>query len=170
MDVSLQKATLAVMHLAKGLEFKAVSVTDVSAFQKKAAGPYADAVRYKGGERIATKSNYVAAQANAKGTKFSRGVNIQQALNYIQAWDKQASIDWLVANFQRTRVNDLELLATVDMAICDLREMHKPVSLQTVKELIRSCEEWREKLSKTYFSDLDTQRAINECRRLFAEH
>lgn len=142
---------------------------DVSDFQKKAAGPYADAVRYKGGEPIAKKSDYVAAQTSGKGTMFSRGANIEQALGYIQSWGKQTSIDWLVSNFQHTRVDDLELFATVDMAVCDLREMHKPISVQTIKELIHSTEEWREKLDKTYFSDQDIQRAINKCRELFGE-
>ena len=142
---------------------------DVSAFQKKAAGPYADAVRYKGGEPIAKKSNYVTAQTSGKGTMFSRGTNIEQALGYIQSWDKQANIDWLVTNFQRTRVDDLELFATVDMAICDLREMHQPVSVQSIKGLIHSTEEWREKLNKDYFSDQKIQRAINKCRELFGE-
>lgn len=142
---------------------------DVSAFQKKAAGPYADAVRYKGGEPIAKKSNYVIAQTSSKGTMFSRGAKIEQALGYIQSWDKQADIDWLVTNFQRTRVDDLELFATVDMAICDLREAHQPISVQSIKGLIHSTEEWRKKLDKDYFSDQDIQRAINKCRELFGE-
>ena len=38
---------------------------DVSAFHKKAAGPYADSVRYNGGETIAKKSNYIAVQTNS---------------------------------------------------------------------------------------------------------
>ncbi|MDL2207846.1 restriction endonuclease subunit S [Desulfovibrio sp. OttesenSCG-928-F20] len=142
---------------------------DVSAFLKKAAGPYADTVRYKGGEAIAKRSSYIVADTSGKGTRFSRGDKIEQALGYIQTWEKQDSIDWLVSNFQRTRIDDLELFATVDMAICDLREIHKPVSVHTIKELIGSTEEWREKLTKTYFSDLDIQRAINKCRELFEE-
>lgn len=144
--------------------------SDVSAFQKKAAGPYADSIRYKGGEPIAIKSKYVFAKKGEKGTKFSRGENIAQALGYIQTWEKQESLDWLVANFQRTKVDDLELFATIDMAACDLRDMNKPVSVNTIKELISSTKEWRAKLAKTYFSDQDIQRAINKCREFFGEH
>ncbi|WP_295947249.1 restriction endonuclease subunit S [uncultured Bartonella sp.] len=140
---------------------------DVSAFHKKAAGPYADSVRYNGGETIAEKRNYIAVQTNGKGTLFSRGANIGKALGYIQSWEKQASIDWLTSNFQYTRVDDLELFATVDMAICDLRKLHKPISVQTIKEFIHSTKEWRDKLDKTYFSDLNIQRAINKCREFF---
>lgn len=142
---------------------------DVSAFHKKAAGPYADSVRYNGGETIAKKSNYIAVQTNGKGTLFSRGAKIGKALGYIQSWEKQASIDWLTSNFQYTRVDDLELFATVDMAICDLRKLHKPISIQTIKEFIHSTKEWRDKLDKTYFSDLNIQRAINKCREFFGE-
>ena len=142
---------------------------DVSAFHKKAAGPYADSVRYNGGETIAKKSNYIAVQTNGKGTLFSRGANIGKALGYIQSWGKQTSIDWLTANFQHTRVDDLELFATVDMAICDLRKVHKPISVQTIKEFIQSTKEWRKKLDKTYFSDLNIQRAINKCQEFFGK-
>lgn len=142
---------------------------DVSEFHKKAAGPYADSVRYSGGETIAQNSDYVAVQKNGKGTLFSRGAKIGKALGYIQSWEKQASIDWLTSNFQYTRVDDLELFATVDMAICDLRKLHKPISVQTIKEFIHSTKEWRDKLDKTYFSDLNIQRAINKCREFFGE-
>lgn len=142
---------------------------DVSAFHKKAAGPYADSVRYNGGEPIAQGNHYITEQKSSKGSMFRRGANIEQALGYIQSWGKQASIDWLISNFQRTRVDDLELFATVDMAICDLRKMHKPVSVQTIKELIQSTKEWRDKLDKTYFSDPDIERAIDKCREFFGK-
>ena len=142
---------------------------DVSAFHKKAAGPYADSVRYNGGETIAQNSDYVTVQTNGKGTLFRRGAKIGKALGYIQSWGKQASIDWLTSNFQYTGVDDLELFATVDMAICDLRKVHKPISVQTIKEFIQSTKEWRKKLDKSYFSDLNIQRAINKCREFFGE-
>lgn len=142
---------------------------DVSAFHKKAAGPYADSVRYNGGETIAQNSDYVTVQTNGKGTLFSRGAKIGKALGYIQSWGKQASIDWLTSNFQYTGVDDLELFATVDMAICDLRKVHKPIAVQTIKEFIQSTKEWRKKLDKSYFSDPNIQRAINKCREFFGE-
>ncbi len=68
---------------------------------------------------------------------------MQQALTYLQEWGKQADIDWLVSQFQYTGINELELLATVDMAICDLRREGKGISVASIKDLIRSNKEWR---------------------------
>lgn len=140
---------------------------DISAFHKKAAGPYADEVRYKGGEPIAQKNKYIQVKRSEKGSRFEKGVQMQQALTYLQDWGKQADIDWLVSQFQYTSVNELELLATVDMAICDLRREGKEISVASIKDLIRSNKEWRDKLKKTYFRDSDIQQAIKNCQDLF---
>lgn len=140
---------------------------DISAFHKKAAGPYADEVRYKGGEPIAQKNKYIQVKRNEKGSRFEKGVQMQQALTYLQDWGKQGDVDWLVSQFQYTSVNELELLATVDMAICDLRREDKEISVASIKDLIRSNKEWRDKLKKTYFRDSDIQRAIKKCEDLF---
>ena len=140
---------------------------DISALHKKAAGPYADEVRYKGGEPIAQKNKYIQVKRNEKGSRFEKGVQMQQALTYLQDWGKQADIDWLVSQFQYTSVNELELLATVDMAICDLRREGKETSVASIKDLIHSNKEWRDKLKKAYFKDADIQRAIKRCQQLF---
>lgn len=140
---------------------------DISAFHKKAAGPYADEVRYKGGEPIAQKNKYIQVRRSEKGSCFEKGVQMQQALTYLQDWGKQGDVDWLVSQFQYTSVNELELLATVDMAICDLRREGKEISVASIKDLIRSNKEWRDKLKKTYFRDSDIQRAIKKCQDLF---
>lgn len=140
---------------------------DISAFHKKAAGPYADEVRYKGGEPIAQKNKYILVKRNEKGSCFEKGAQMQRALDYLQDWGKQTDIDWLVSQFQYTNVNDLELFATVDMAICDLRQEGKEISVASIKDLIRSNKEWRDKLKKNYFRDSDIQRAIKKCQDLF---
>lgn len=140
---------------------------DISAFHKKAAGPYADEVRYKGGEPIAQKNKYIQVKRNEKGSRFEKGVQMQQALTYLQDWGKQGDVDWLVSQFQYTSVNELELFATVDMAICDLRREGKETSVASIKDLIHSNKEWRDKLKKTYFRDSDIQRAIKKCQDLF---
>ena len=92
---------------------------------------------------------------------------MQQALTYLQDWGRQGDVDWLVSQFQYTSVNELELLATVDMAICDIRREGKEISVASIKDLIRSNKEWRDKLKKTYFRDSDIQRAIKKCQDLF---
>ena len=140
---------------------------DISAFHKKVAGPYADEVRYKGGEPIAQKNKYIQVKRSEKGSRFEKGVQMQQALTYLQEWGKQGDVDWLVSQFQYTSVNELELLATVDMAICDLRREGKEISVASIKDLIRSNKEWRDKLEKTYFRDSDIQQAIKKCEDLF---
>ena len=94
---------------------------------------------------------------------------MQQALTYLKDWGKQADVDWLVSQFHYTSVNELELLATVDMAICDLRREGKEISVASIKDLIRSNKEWRDKLKKAYFKDADIQRAINHCQELFPD-
>lgn len=140
---------------------------DISAFHKKVAGPYADEVRYKGGEPIAQKNKYIQVKRSEKGSRFEKGVQMQQAMAYLQEWGKQADIDWLVSQFQYTSVDELELLATVDMAICDLRREGKEISVASIKGLIRSNKEWRDKLKKAYFKDADIQQAIKRCQQLF---
>lgn len=143
---------------------QAVSVSD---FKKKAAGPYADTVRYKGGEPIAKKNKYIVSENGKQGTRYSRGENMAQALNYVERWGMQSDLQWLKDNFLHTGRNDLELLATVDMAICDLNEAGVPISVASIKNLIASSKEWKAKLSKTYFSDRDIARAIKKCTELF---
>lgn len=140
---------------------------DTSAFHKKAAGPYADEIRYKGGEPIAQKNRYIQVKKSDKGSSFEKGAKMRQALTYLQDWKKQVDIDWLVSQFQYTGVNELELLATVDMAMCDLCMDGKEVSVTSIKDLIRSNKEWQDKLNKTYFRDADIQRAIKRCQELF---
>lgn len=140
---------------------------DISAFHKKVAGPYADGIRYKGGEPIAQKNKYIQVKRSEKGSRFEKGVQMQQAIAYLQDWGKQADIDWLVSQFRYISVNELELLATVDMAICDLRREGKEISVASIKDLIRSNKEWRDKLKKNYFQDSDIQRAIERCHKLF---
>ena len=143
---------------------QAVSVSD---FKKKAAGPYADTVRYKGGEPIAKKNKYIVSENGKQGTRYSRGENMAQALSYVERWGMKSDLQWLKENFLHTGRNDLELFATVDMAICDLNEAGVPISVASIKDLIASSKEWKAKLSKTYFSDRDIARAIKKCTELF---
>ena len=139
-----------------------------AAFKKKAAGPYGDEVRYKGGEPIARSNRYIATKTDkSKGTTFAKGDSINQALSYIQNWGKQADIKWVADKLKFKKVDELELLATVDMAICDLTEAGTPVSVATIKHLIATNEEWKAKLKKQTFSDANIAHAIRELQTLF---
>ena len=136
------------------------------AFKKKAAGPYADEVRYKGGEPIARGANYIDTTTSKQGTTFARGKNISQALGYILSWGKQGDIKWVAEKLKFKNANELELLTTVDMAICNLTEAGTPVTVATIKHLIANNAEWKTKLEKQTFSDANITRAIKELQTL----
>lgn len=137
-----------------------------AAFKKKVAGPYADEVRYKGGEPIAKNANFIATITGKQGTTFARGKNIGKALDYIQRWGKQADIKWVADKLKCMRTDDLELLATVDMAACDLMAAETPVTVWSVKHLIATDTEWKAKLKKQNFSDANIARALRELSTL----
>lgn len=137
-----------------------------AAFKKKAAGPYADEVRYKGGEPIARNAKYITTAAGKQGTTFARGKDIGKALGYIQSWGRQADIKWLTDKLKFKKVDELELLATVDMAICDLEEAGTPISVAAIKHLIATNVEWKAKLKKQTFSDANIAKAIKELQTL----
>ena len=136
-------------------------------FKKKAAGPYADEIRYKGGEPIAIKSKYIISHKGTKGTIFSIGNNINQALEYINRWNMQADIEWVKKTLKFEKVDKLELWATVDMAICDLKSSKIPISVASIKNLIATNKEWSKKLEKPMFSDKNIADAITILQTLF---
>jgi type I restriction enzyme S subunit len=53
------------------------------------------------------------------------------------------------------------------MARCDWEKEVIPVSLTTVKQLIATNKEWKEKLEKSCFNDISIQSGIDESYRLF---
>ena len=136
-------------------------------FKKKAAGPYADEIRYKGGEPIAIKSKYIISHKGTKGTIFSIGNNINQAREYINRWNMQADIEWVKKTLKFEKVDKLELWATVDMAICDLKSSKIPISVASIKNLIATNKEWSKKLEKLMFSDKNIADAITILQTLF---
>ena len=138
-----------------------------SGFTKMAAGPYKSDARYNGGEKIAIDNGYIVETKGNEGFAISKGKNISAALNYSKEWQWQDAVKWLVSNFQHKTRDDLETLATVDMAVCELRETSKTIDLQSVKEIIRSNIEWKPKLSKPHFSDMNIILAIKRSKDLF---
>ena len=143
--------------------------TAPSGFLKKAAGPYKPSARYSGGENIAQKNGYVLLTGADKGTLFAIGKNIDKAIEYAEKWDYLPIVDWLIQNFKYSKVDDLEVLATVDMAICDLTADGQEISVENIKSLIKNNAEWSPKLEKTYFSDTNIAAAINKSQAFFPE-
>lgn len=50
----------------------------------------------------------------------------------------------------------------------DLRQEHKPSTVNTVKQVIQNHPEWEAKLDREIFSDANIERTIHTCRELFA--
>lgn len=135
-------------------------------YLKKAAGPYDPNTKYKGPEQIALKKGYVRELRNDKYEGFVAGENIEQAQRYFEQWYGMAVLDWL-ERFRYRKTGDLELLATVDMALVDLAAAGEPADVTGVKHLIVAHPEWVPKLSRELFSDERIADAIAECASLF---
>lgn len=135
-------------------------------YLKKAAGPYDPNTKYKGPEQIALKNGYVRALGNGTYEGFIAGDKIEQAQRYFEQWYGAATLDWL-ERFHYRKTDDLELLATVDMAMMDLAANGERAELTSVKRIIAAHPEWLPKLSRELFSDERIASAIAECQALF---
>ena len=135
-------------------------------YLKKAAGPYDPNTKYKGPEQIALKNGYVRALRNATYEGFVAGDKIEQAQRYFDQWYGPAALQWL-ERFHYRKTNELELLATVDMAMVDLAATGEQADVAGVRRVIAAHPEWLPKLSRDVFSDDNITRAIAECAALF---
>lgn len=135
-------------------------------YLKKAAGPYNPRTKYGGPERIALESGYIREHKNGPYTGFVAADNIAQAEGYFERWYGADAIQWL-NQFRFKKNDDLELLATVDMAAEELRAEGQAVDVKAVKAVIRSHPEWKAKLDRTIFSDKNIAKAIEASRDLF---
>jgi type I restriction enzyme S subunit len=136
-------------------------------YLKKAAGPYNPATRYKGPEGIAQKNKYVRVHNNGTYSGFVAADNISEAESYFQKWYGAEMLAWL-EQFHFEKTDKLELIATIDMAMQDLRREEKSVELGTVKQVIQSHPEWEAKLEREIFSDKNISWAIEFCKTLFS--
>jgi len=145
----------------------------VQGYHKLAAGPYNAELKYKTALPIAKKNRYVATRkSNYKGTTYQAmvvGDNIQQAKGYFARWHSDEPLKWLEQfRYIKNRRNELELLTTVDMAMVELREAGKPITVQSVKDVIQASEEWKAKLKRELFSDVNIERTIIWSNDLFS--
>lgn len=132
-------------------------------FLKKAAGPYNPTIRYKD-EKIALKAGYVAERGNGK---FVKGEKTNEAVNYFTQWYGTEAIEWL-KQFQFRKNDELEVLTTVAEAIADLKRNSLTIAVESIKQVIQSNPEWRPKLDKTYFNDINIKSAMIKSQKLFA--
>jgi type I restriction enzyme S subunit len=134
-------------------------------YLKKAAGPYNPKTKYQGPEGIALKNRYVRKHSNGTYVGFVAAEKIARAEQYFADWYPEAK-EWL-EQFRFEKTDELELLATIDMAVEDLRSGSRTVELNAVKDVIRTHPEWEAKLSRPIFSDDNITRAITKCSNLF---
>ena len=135
-------------------------------YLKKAAGPYNPSTRYKGPEVIAQKNGYVQVVRSGKYSGFIAGENINQALIYFNKWYGSGALEWL-EQFRYEKKDELELLATIAMAIQDLQADGREIKLRNVKNVLHTDPEWQPKLRREVFSDTKIKRAIDRCQALF---
>ena len=141
-------------------------------YHKLAAGPYNPALKYKTALPIALDNHYVVKQnATYQGHEYvalTAGENVLKAKNYFMEWHGEEPLTWIAQfKFIKNRKDELELLATVDMAMLELRENGLPVSASAVKEIIVNSNEWKAKLKRPIFSDANINRAIAWSNELF---
>lgn len=144
------------------------SEREARGFDKHAAGPYNPANRYKGAEDIAVKNKYITKVQNptSQNDAFVVNENIEGALNYFQEWYGTEIQQW-IEQFKFYKNEYLEVLTTVDKAICELAQKRNTIDVQNIKVYIDSIPQWKKKLEKPYFSDIEIQRAIDESNKLF---
>ena len=137
-------------------------------YLKKAAGPYNPRTKYGGPEKIALENGYIHEHRSGRFKGFVAADNIAQAESYFAAWYGSESAEWL-EQFRFKKNDDLELLATVDMAVEELRTAQKAVDVESVKNVIRANSEWKAKLDRPLFSEANIAQAIETCRTLFGQ-
>lgn len=139
-------------------------------YLKKAAGPYKPQTRYDGAEKIALTKDYVTThKASYKGKEFEGfvpGSNTAEALNYFKDWFGTDSMTWM-EQFKFEKNDHLELWATVDMAIEELKNENKIVNVASIKQVLKANKKWQAKLTRPIFSDESIQKAIIKLDTLF---
>ncbi len=136
-------------------------------FSKQAAGPYSAWATYKGPESIAQRNGYVKKAKVGGRAGFLVGQNIHKIDQYASRYPVCAAVDWVVSHFRFRKNEELELFATVDFAALDLVKRGTSVTLDNVKQIIATNDEWRAKLEREIFSDANIDRAISELKDLF---
>ena len=135
---------------------------EADGYLKKAAGPYNPQTKYGGPEKIAKQNGYITQHKGPKGhSGFVAADNIAQAESYFEKWYGPEVIQWL-EQFRYKKNDDLEVLATVDMAALELLTSGKSVTVAAVKDVITGHPEWEAKLDRAAFSNANIAEAIKQ--------
>lgn len=147
--------------------FKRHNNLPIDEYLKKAMGPYNSQMKYRGGEGIAIRNKYVK-QIGSRGLVATG--SISKAEDYFNKYYGLESLSWLETNFKYTKNDDLEVIATVDYAIVDLKSQNKEITLDNIKSYIENNEEWKPKLQKDFFNDNAILKAMNTSRTLLKSY
>ena len=143
--------------------FKRYNNLPIDDYLKKAMGPYNPQMKYSGGEGIAIRNKYV---KKVKQRGLIASSEISKAETYFNKYYSQASLLWLEKNFRYKNNNELEVLATIDYTILDLKTQNKEITLANIKEYINNNTEWQQKLEKSFFTDDAIVKAMQESKKL----
>lgn len=139
-------------------------------YSKYAAGPYKPKTRYGGAEKIAIDKKYVEVVEISYNGKISDGFipseNTNEAIKYFESWYGADALTW-IEKFKYEKNENLELWATIDMAIEDLKKKDEAISINTIKQVLKDNKEWINKLNRNIFSDINIQSAITKLETLF---
>lgn len=139
---------------------------EVEDYLKKAAGPYNPKTKYGGSEKIAVKKEYVREHKGPRGhSGFIAAENVAEAEGYFQNWYGSDAALWL-SQFRFKSNDELEVLATVDMAARELRAAGRVVDVSSVKGVLQADSEWQSKLNRKVFSDESIAQAIKQSESL----
>ena len=147
--------------------FKRHNNLPIDEYLKKAMGPYNPQMKYSGGEGIAIRNKYV---KEVKQRGLIASSEIAKAKTYFDKYYSKDSLLWLEQNFRYKNNNELEVLATIDYTILDLKAQNKEITLANIKEYINNNAEWKPKLEKPFFTDSAIIKAIQESKNLLNSH
>ena len=147
--------------------FKRHNNLPIDEYLKKAMGPYNPQMKYNGGEGIAIRNKYV---KEVKQRGLIASSEIAKAKTYFDKYYSEDSLLWLEQNFRYKSNNELEVLATIDYTILDLKAQNKEITLVNIKEYINNNAEWKPKLEKPFFTDSAIIKAIQESKNLLNSH
>lgn len=136
-------------------------------YLRKAAGPYNPKTKYGGPEKIAHGNGYVIDHKNGQLTGFIAGPNIEEARLYFEKYWNIEYLTWLEAQFKYKSNDDLELFATVDNSLIELNKNNEPFTVETVKKILEKEPEWKAKLKREIFNDINIQRAVTYLPTIF---
>jgi type I restriction enzyme S subunit len=143
---------------------------NVKGYKKFEAGPYNPGLKYRTARPIALGKNYIR-EHTGKYKGFVVSDKADEALGYFAKWYGDEPLKWLEDRFRYLpkRKDELELLTTTDKAMVELRSENKPVTTQSVKDIIKMSSTWKDKLKRPIFSDANITRAIKWSIELFGQ-